>query len=112
MWGLPGGAVELGETVKEAVVREVIEETGITVKPVELVAVIDSIHRDDEGNFKYHYVLLEYVCKYVSGKIKASSDAPDARWVPLNDLDQVPIMPSTKRFILKIFPQSQVKNQK
>jgi hypothetical protein len=63
---------------------------------------MDSIHQDDKGNFEYHYILLEYICEYISGQIRASSDATDARWVPLNDLDQVPIMPKTKRFIQEI----------
>ncbi|MBD3207200.1 NUDIX domain-containing protein [Candidatus Bathyarchaeota archaeon] len=107
MWGLPGGAVELGERVEEAVIREVKEETGITVKPVELIAVFDSIHKDQDGKYLYHYILLEYLCDYVAGEVTPNSDAPDAKWVPLNDLDQVPIMPSTKKFILKIFGETQ-----
>lgn len=106
MWGLPGGAVELGERVEEAVIREVKEETGITVKPVELIAVFDSIHKDQDGKYLYHYILLEYLCEYVAGEVTPNSDAPDAKWVPLNDLDQVPIMPSTKRFIFKVFGET------
>lgn len=106
MWGLPGGVVELGETVEEAVVREVLEETGIIVKPVELIAVFDSIHKDEEERYLYHYILFEYICKYVSGEVSPSSDAPDARWVSIKDLDEVRIMPMTKRFILKVINQT------
>lgn len=105
MWGLPGGVVELGETVEEAVIREVFEETGIKVKPVELITIFDSIHKDAEGKFLFHYILLEYLCEYVSGMVTPNSDAPDARWVPINDLDQVPIMPSTKKFIMKVLKE-------
>jgi 8-oxo-dGTP diphosphatase len=104
-WGLPGGAVEVGETVREAVVREILEETGVTVKPVKLITVFDSIHRDEDDRVRYHYVLFEYLCEYVSGEVTPSSDAPDARWVEFNDLDSVDIMPSTKRFLLKVLKQ-------
>ena len=104
-WGLPGGAVEIGETVREAVVREILEETGVTVKPVKLITVFDSIHRDENDGVRYHYILFEYLCEYVSGEVTPSSDAPDARWVEFKDLDFIDIMPSTKRFLLKVLKQ-------
>jgi len=107
-WGLPGGAVEVGETVKEAVVREILEETGVTVKPVKLITVFDSIHRDEDDGVRYHYILFEYLCEYVSGEVTPSSDAPDARWVEFSDLDSIDIMPSTKRFLLKVLRQENI----
>lgn len=99
LWGIPGGVVELGETLVEAVKREIFEETGLQVEPLELITVFDSISRDDAGRVRYHYVLFEYLCEYVSGDIMAGDDAPDARWVSLDDLDSLPIMESTRRFI-------------
>ena len=99
LWGIPGGVVEVGETLVEAVKREVLEETGLMVEPVELITVFDSVNRDEAGVVRYHYVLFEYLCEYVSGDLVAGDDAPDARWVSLDALDSVPIMESTRRFI-------------
>ena len=101
MWGLPGGVVEVGETLKEAVVREVKEETSVDVEPLELITVFDTIRKDDEGKVRTHFILFEYLCRYVGGNVNAATDAPDARWVSLDELDSIDIMPTTKRFIEK-----------
>ncbi|MGD0732109.1 MAG: NUDIX hydrolase [Terracidiphilus sp.] len=79
-WSLPGGMLELGEGLLDAVVREVKEETGLTVEPVELIELLDRIHRDGE-RVRFHYVLADYLCRLVSGTLQAASDADAARWV-------------------------------
>ena len=68
-WGLPGGVVELGETVEEAIMREVEEETRIRASPIRLITTFDSIIRDDEDRIRFHYVLCEFLCEYIGGEL-------------------------------------------
>jgi mutator protein MutT len=79
-WSLPGGLLELGEALTVGVVREVKEETGLTVETVELVELLDRIHRDRE-RVRYHYVIADYLCRVMGGELKAASDADAVRWV-------------------------------
>jgi len=79
-WSIPGGAVELGETVREAVIREAREETGLEVEPVALVGVFDRVIREENGSVRFHYVLVDYYCRRVGGELCAGSDCDDARW--------------------------------
>jgi 8-oxo-dGTP diphosphatase len=79
-WSLPGGLLEVGESITAGVIREVREETGLEVEPVELIELLDRIHREGE-RVRYHYVIADYLCRVVRGNLKAASDAEDARWV-------------------------------
>lgn len=79
-WSIPGGLIEVGEMLTEAVVREVREETGLEVEPVELVELLDRIHRDGD-RIRYHYVIADYLCRVTGGTLKAASDAAAARWI-------------------------------
>jgi ADP-ribose pyrophosphatase YjhB (NUDIX family) len=79
-WSLPGGVLELGEALTDGVIREVREETGIAVEPVELVELLDRIHRDGE-RVRFHYVIADYLCRVVGGELLAGSDADAVRWV-------------------------------
>jgi mutator protein MutT len=101
-WGLPGGVVELGEGVEEAVVREVGEETGVTVRPTRLLTVFDSIVRDGDEKIRYHYVLCEYLCEAVEGEPNAATDVSDAMWVLLEDLESLDMTRGTRRFIERV----------
>jgi ADP-ribose pyrophosphatase YjhB (NUDIX family) len=101
-WGLPGGVVELGEGVEEAMVREVGEETGVTVRPTRLLTVFDSIVRDEEDKIRYHYILCEYLCEAVEGEPRAATDVSDAMWAPLKDLESLDMTRSTRRFIERV----------
>jgi len=79
-WSLPGGMLELGESLANGVVREVREETGLTVEPIELIELLDRIHRDGE-RIRFHYVIADYLCFVVSGVLHAATDADAVRWV-------------------------------
>jgi 8-oxo-dGTP diphosphatase len=85
-WSLPGGTVEVGETLHDAVAREVREETGLDVHVGPLIEVLDRIHHGDDGRVEYHFVLLDYRCTVASGTLAHGSDAADVSWAPVSDL--------------------------
>lgn len=85
-WSLPGGAVDIGETLVECVAREMLEETGLVVEVGPVIEVFDRIIRDPEGRVQFHYVLVDYVCRPVGGLLAASSDVADAVWAAPADL--------------------------
>ncbi|MEP6960464.1 MAG: NUDIX hydrolase [Acidobacteriota bacterium] len=87
-WSLPGGLVETGETLEQAVQREVLEETGLRVKPLELYGVFQRIMPDAKGRPEYHYILVDYVCKIEGGTLKAADDVARVEWVPVKRLRQ------------------------
>ncbi len=98
-WSLPGGRVEAGESLREALVREVREETGIDVDVDGLIGVAERIVRDDGGAIEYHYVILDYVCNARSTELKAGDDAADARWVPVGELPDLPLTAGLLEFL-------------
>ncbi len=79
-WSLPGGLLEVGESLTEGVIREVREETGLTVEPLELVELLDRIHWEGD-RVRYHYVIADYLCRMTGGELVAASDADAVRWV-------------------------------
>ena len=85
-WSLPGGGVELGETLVDSVVREMLEETGLQIEVGPVIEVFDRITRDNNGEVRYHFVLVDYLCWPVGGELQASSDVEDARFVAPADL--------------------------
>ncbi len=98
-WSIPGGAVNLGERLREAVVREVHEETGLVVEVLDLLDVVEVIKRDEEGRVKYHYVIVDYLARPLSGQVRAASDALEARWVRLEDVPKLDITNTLRRLL-------------
>ena len=98
-WSLPGGRQELGETTREAGVREVFEETGIKIEIKDLIDVVDTINRDDSGRVRMQYTLVDYWAEWKSGEPTAGTDAADARWVHPEDLPDYNLWDETLRVI-------------
>jgi 8-oxo-dGTP diphosphatase len=101
-WVIPGGTVELGETLHEAVVREMEEETGLVVRPREVVLVFDRIQRDGSA-VDYHYVVIDYLCDYVSGQPRAGSDADEVALVARDEVDAYDLPPQARDLVLDVF---------
>jgi len=90
-WSIPGGVVELGETLRQAAAREAKEETGLEVEPDEVLEVVDRIMRDSEYKVQYHYVLVDFLCRRVSGEARPGADASELRWITARELESFPI---------------------
>jgi len=87
-WALPGGSVEPGETLKQAVEREIHEETGVLVRAGEVVHVFEYIERDAADSLRFHYVIVDLMADYLQGEPQAADDASDARWFRVADLSE------------------------
>lgn len=99
-WSLPGGVLECGETLREAVVREVAEETGLVIETVDMLGVYERVIRN-EGRVRYHYVLIDFLCRYAGGELKAGSDAADVRWFTRDELPALNLAYDANDVVLK-----------
>jgi ADP-ribose pyrophosphatase YjhB (NUDIX family) len=100
-WSLPGGVLECGETLREAVVREAREETGLVVETGEMLGVYERVIPGDQGRVRYHYVLIDFLCRPVGGDLKAGSDAADVRWFMRDELPALNLAYDANDVVLK-----------
>ena len=102
-WSIPGGAVHLGESLEDAVVREVQEETELTVCPKRIGKVIDRIFRDPDGRVQYHFVIVDYLCKVLEGEPQPRSDAAAVGYFKLSALDKLDLTEGTAEVIREVY---------
>lgn len=102
LWSIPGGRVETGETLVQALHREIAEECGISIIVGPPVAVLDSIYIDAEGRVKYHYVLVDFWAEYAAGELRPASDVLEARWVPLKEVSDYTLTAGTLELITEL----------
>jgi len=102
-WSLPGGLVETGEKLETAIVREVFEETGLRVRPSTRFEIFERIMRDASGRAEYHYVLVDYVCRVVKGRLRAGDDVSRVEWVKRGEVENYPLTPGTFEVIDRAF---------
>lgn len=98
-WSVPGGLVELGESAEHAVIREVKEESGLDVENPELIDVVDNIIFDENGEVKYHFVVLDYFVRLRGGELRAADDAEELKWVALDEVEKYNITKTLRAFL-------------
>src|SRR5689334_17567512 len=109
-WSIPGGLVNTGETTKEAVIREIREETSLTIEPVELVEVFERILRDTHSRVQYHFVVIDYLCRLLSGVPVPGTDVNEIRWARFEDLPVLGVTPETTSVIQKALEAARKSN--
>lgn len=109
-WSIPGGTLEVGETLPEAVKRELTEETGLVVRVRGVIEVLERIFLDPEGRAKYHYVILDYLCEVTGGNARAGSDATDLAWADESELGKYELNAAVTRVIQKAFQMTREPN--
>jgi 8-oxo-dGTP diphosphatase len=102
LWAIPGGGLELGESLREGAEREILEETGVTIRAGEPIFTCDACERDSDGRVRFHYVIVDLAAEYVKGEVKGADDAMDARWVSPEELKELPATKNTLKLLRRI----------
>ncbi len=105
-WSVPGGLVELGEGLDAAIRREVMEEVGLEIRVIDLVAALDRVMFDGNGRIEYHYILLDFLCEMMGGDPVAATDADECRFVALEDLHSIELTRGTEEVIRRAFEKA------
>jgi 8-oxo-dGTP diphosphatase len=101
-WAIPGGSVKLGETLKEAAEREIMEETGLTIKANHPAFALDLIERDSSGKLLFHYVIIDLLAEYIDGDVCPADDVSDAGWFNADEIETLSISETTRELLKKI----------
>jgi 8-oxo-dGTP diphosphatase len=102
LWAIPGGHVELGETLQETAEREILEETGIVIKAGEPIYAFDLIEQDDSGRIRFHFIVVDVTGEYVSGEPRGADDALEARWLSWEEIEALPVSQNTLKLLKTI----------
>jgi 8-oxo-dGTP diphosphatase len=102
-WSIPGGLLEVGETIAKGVERELMEETGVKARVVDLIEIYEKVLRDEDDEPQYHFVILDYVCEFVEGIAQAGGDAAEVVWASEEQLDSLALTGAASRVIRKAF---------
>jgi 8-oxo-dGTP diphosphatase len=102
-WSIPGGLLEVGETIAQGIERELREETGVKVRVVDLIEIYEKVMRDEENEPQYHFVILDYGCEFVEGIARAGGDATEVLWASEQQLDSLALTGAASRVIRKAF---------
>ncbi len=103
LWSVPGGAIELGETIHDAAQRELREECNIEIEVDKITNVVDLIVSDDKERIKFHYVIIYLLARYVSGEVRPGSDASDIRWTTCQELNALEMTPVVRKNMQQAF---------
>ena len=103
LWAIPGGSVEIGETLQQAAEREILEETGIKIRAGKPIYIFDVIDRDEDEKIRFHYVIIDLAADYVSGEPAAGDDAAEARWISAHELNELAVSPPTLNLLKTTF---------
>ena len=98
-WSIPGGVLEVGETLREAAIREALEETCLAIEAADLLGVYDRVLRDHDGRTLYHYVLIDFLCRRVAGEARASGDADEVSWFTSEEIGKLKLAEDTAEVI-------------
>lgn len=109
-WGLPGGLIDVGERLVDAAAREVREECAVEIEVCDLVAVFEPIIRDEDGRVRYHYVVVDYWGRYLSGELYPDDDAADARWVAMDQIDGMDMYGESRAVVYRAYDLWQAAN--
>jgi 8-oxo-dGTP diphosphatase len=102
LWSIPGGLIEVGEKAADAAVREALEETGLSVEIMNRVDVVDKIVRDDDGNVRYHFIIIDFHARSLSGEMRPMDDALDAAWVTPEGFIKYELTPTLVELLKRI----------